>query len=242
MADDQTRKSFDAEDESGQSFESLSQDTQADGPSGDQLSAQAGSGHDAGIPSGIVDDEAEELSADPVEDSTPGHADPEDVVIDDEQQLAEAEAVAARARSSRPVRRKRSSAAEEQSVGDAEVQPTAQLASSEPAEAARPSMPRPVRRPVKREQTDGAGTTAPAGRRAKSVEPSSAAGQVAHKRTSPAAFVGQSAAELRKVIWPTSSQLSQYFVVVLLFVLFIVAYVGLLDPAFGWVLLKFLGK
>ena len=37
--------------------------------------------------------------------------------------------------------------------------------------------------------------------------------------TSPVQFVRESAAELRKVVWPTASQLRQYFIVVLVFVL-----------------------
>ncbi len=55
-------------------------------------------------------------------------------------------------------------------------------------------------------------------------------------------FSRQSAAELRKVIWPTGDQLRQYFVVVLIFVLFIITFVGLLDLFFGWGLLKLLGN
>lgn len=243
MADDQTRKSFDdAGDESGQTFESHGIEDQADGPSGENLSRHGGSTEAAEIPADIFDDEAEELAAEPVEDQTPGHADPQDVVIDDQQQLAEAEAVAARARSSRPVRRQRSSAVEETQEEQGLAEESEAQVASESVEAPRQSMPRPVRRPVKRDQLSEERVSAPAKRREKNVERSASSGQVAHRRTTPAAFVGQSAAELRKVIWPTSSQLSQYFVVVLLFVLFIVAYVGLLDPAFGWVLLKFLGK
>ena len=61
------------------------------------------------------------------------------------------------------------------------------------------------------------------------------------KRTGPVTFVQQSIAELRKVVWPTGAQLSQYFVVVLIFVLFMIAVVSLLDFAFGWALLKLLG-
>ncbi|MEL4505020.1 preprotein translocase subunit SecE [Luteococcus sp. H138] len=227
MADDQTRKSFDdAENESDQ--QSFDQD-----PAGDQLSRPA-----RDLPAGeIVDDEAEELSGEDVEDSTPDHADPQDMVIDDPEQLAAAEAVAARARSSRPVRRKR----------DVQPQPEQPAETETPAQAPRANMPKPVRKSQAKQPAEQAESqeTAVAARRApvrKTQAKSSAAAGVAVKRTTPAGFVGQSVDELRKVIWPTSSQLSQYFVVVLLFVLFIVAYVGLLDPAFGWVLLKFLGK
>ena len=64
---------------------------------------------------------------------------------------------------------------------------------------------------------------------------------VTEKRTGPVTFVKQSISELRKVVWPTGSQLTQYFVVVLIFVMFMIALVSLLDFAFGWGLLKALG-
>ncbi|MEL4358204.1 MULTISPECIES: preprotein translocase subunit SecE [unclassified Luteococcus] len=238
MADDQTRKSFDDAE-----YESVPEPFESD-PSGENLARHAEDG-----PVGdIMDDEAEELSGEPVADRTPGHADPEDMVIDDPQQLADAEAVAARARSSRPVRKKRSqSAAEQGAQGDA-----AEAATTEPVATPeeRPSMPKPVRRnrpqpasqTLSGEASSASPVPAPVRKNRSARVSSSSSAEVAVKRTTPAAFVGQSVDELRKVIWPTSSQLSQYFVVVLLFVLFIVAYVGLLDPAFGWVLLKFLGK
>jgi preprotein translocase subunit SecE len=54
-----------------------------------------------------------------------------------------------------------------------------------------------------------------------------------HKRTGPVTFVKQSVAELRKVVYPTGPQLANYFVVVLIFVLFIIAYVTLLDLGIG---------
>ncbi len=56
---------------------------------------------------------------------------------------------------------------------------------------------------------------------------------VEHQRTGPVTFVKQSVAELRKVVYPTGSQLGNYFVVVLIFVLFIIAYVSLLDLGIG---------
>ena len=56
---------------------------------------------------------------------------------------------------------------------------------------------------------------------------------VEHHRTGPATFVRQSVAELRKVVYPTGPQLANYFVVVLIFVLFIIAYVSLLDLGIG---------
>jgi preprotein translocase subunit SecE len=57
-------------------------------------------------------------------------------------------------------------------------------------------------------------------------------------RTTPVTFVKESVAELRKVVYPTGQQLANYFVVVLIFVLFIIAIVSLLDLAFGWAILK----
>ena len=56
---------------------------------------------------------------------------------------------------------------------------------------------------------------------------------VEHKRTGPVTFVKQSVGELRKVVYPTGPQLANYFVVVLIFVLFIIAYVSLLDLGIG---------
>jgi preprotein translocase subunit SecE len=64
---------------------------------------------------------------------------------------------------------------------------------------------------------------------------------VTEQRTGPVTFVRQSISELRKVVWPTGGQLSQYFVVVLIFVVFMIALVSALDFVFGWLLLKALG-
>ena len=58
------------------------------------------------------------------------------------------------------------------------------------------------------------------------------------ERTTPAKFVRQSVGELRKVVYPTGNQLVNYFVVVLVFVLFIIAYVSLLDLGLGWAIFK----
>lgn len=54
------------------------------------------------------------------------------------------------------------------------------------------------------------------------------------RRTSPAVFVREVIAELRKVIWPTRSQLVTYTTAALIFVLIMVALVSGLD----WVLQK----
>lgn len=53
------------------------------------------------------------------------------------------------------------------------------------------------------------------------------------KRTSPATFYRQVVAELRKVVWPTRDQLWTYFLVVMVFVLFMMTLVSLLDLGFG---------
>jgi preprotein translocase subunit SecE len=53
------------------------------------------------------------------------------------------------------------------------------------------------------------------------------------ERTSPALFVRQVVAELRKVVWPTQQQLVTYFFVVMVFVVFMMALVSGLDLAFG---------
>ncbi|WZH50585.1 MAG: preprotein translocase subunit SecE [Nocardioides alkalitolerans] len=52
-------------------------------------------------------------------------------------------------------------------------------------------------------------------------------------RTGPLTFYKQVVAELRKVVWPTQSQLVTYFAVVLVFVVVMIAIVSLLDLAFG---------
>ena len=54
-------------------------------------------------------------------------------------------------------------------------------------------------------------------------------GRSASKRTSPALFVRQVIAELRKVIWPTRRELVTYTTVSLVFVLIMVAIVSGVD-------------
>jgi preprotein translocase subunit SecE len=54
-----------------------------------------------------------------------------------------------------------------------------------------------------------------------------------HKRTGPVTFYRQVVAELRKVVWPTQEQLTTYFLVVMVFVLVMMAFVSVLDLAFG---------
>ena len=53
------------------------------------------------------------------------------------------------------------------------------------------------------------------------------------KRTSPITFYHQVIAELRKVVWPTRPQVVNYFWVVLVFVLVMMALVAGLDYGFG---------
>ncbi len=62
-----------------------------------------------------------------------------------------------------------------------------------------------------------------------------------HRRATPAQFVRESVGELKKVVWPTGSQLQQYFVVVLVFVLLMIGIVMGLDLGFGALMLKALG-
>ena len=52
-------------------------------------------------------------------------------------------------------------------------------------------------------------------------------------RTSPVTFYRQVVAELRKVVYPTQEQLVTYFIVVMVFVLVMIAFVSVLDLAFG---------
>ena len=53
------------------------------------------------------------------------------------------------------------------------------------------------------------------------------------ERTSPVTFYRQVVAELRKVVWPSQQQLVTYFLVVMVFVLVMIAFVAVLDLAFG---------
>ena len=82
-----------------------------------------------------------------------------------------------------------------------------------------------------------AGSTAAGKRsptRSAKATPTAKRDQVAKpERTTPVKFVRQSIGELRKVVYPTGQQLINYFIVVLVFVLFVIAYVSLLDLGFG---------
>lgn len=58
------------------------------------------------------------------------------------------------------------------------------------------------------------------------------------KRATPPQFIRESVGELQKVVYPTGQQLLRYFVVVLVFVLFIIGIVSLLDLGFGWAIFQ----
>ncbi len=60
-------------------------------------------------------------------------------------------------------------------------------------------------------------------------------------RTGLGLFLRQVITELRKVIWPTREQLITYFMVVLVFVLFMILYVSLLDYGFNTAMFKIFG-
>ncbi len=57
-------------------------------------------------------------------------------------------------------------------------------------------------------------------------------------RTSPITFFRQVVAELRKVVWPTRPQVVNYFFVVLVFVLIMMAIVAGLDFGLGKAMFK----
>ena len=92
---------------------------------------------------------------------------------------------------------------------------------------------RPARKTVVAEAVGGKGRSTPKRRRSTTTEE--------HRRTTPVEFVRESMAELRKVVWSTPSQLQQYFVVVLVFVLIMIGIVSVLDLAFGTALLRIFG-
>lgn len=243
-----------ADDKRPEPFGDLEEPLEVTDPAGEQLTAA--DLPDQGDSYELVDTEAEEIEfADVQLDETPDQADPEDVVIDDPAQLAAAEQVAKKARSSRPVKRQAPLPTPEvdETPEVAPVEAPAESGTTDTSEtAAQVVSRRPVRRvaPVADEQPAGrrpvrrtpvdkseAGLATTSRRAAAANEQGAPQG-----RTTPAGFVNQSVGELRKVIWPTGEQLANYFAVVLVFVLFMVAFVGLLDFGFGWLLLRLFGK
>jgi len=87
-----------------------------------------------------------------------------------------------------------------------------------------------------------------AGRAAPPTRPSAAAGAAAlggekrRKRTPPRQFLREVRAELKKVAWPTRSEVVTYTVVVLVSVTFVTVYVFGLDYGFARAVLKVFGR
>jgi preprotein translocase subunit SecE len=130
-----------------------------------------------------------------------------------------------------------------------------QLSQAEADVEAEASSPRPQKksRPVKKttepssaDQSDAKASTGSAATTvAKKNRPTrtraDATKSDAPKKTTLADFVRQIIQELKKVSWPTGAQLGLYFVIVLVFVVFMIAFIGLLDLLFGWLMLKIFG-
>lgn len=243
MADDQRPEPF------GDDEAQLSDTTD---PAGEQLAAEL---HGQADSYELVDTEAEEIEFADVElDETPFEADPADVVIDDAARLAAAEQTARKARSSRPVKRQTPPAEDSASVSSSADDAADEQPAADPADQAAIAAQVARRRPVKRVAPEPEVASTRRAVRRKPVDKSetgtltptrqaaSAAAVADHGRTTPIGFVNQAIGELRKVIWPTGEQLGNYFAVVLVFVLFMIAFVGLLDFGFGWLLLKLFGK
>ena len=111
-------------------------------------------------------------------------------------------------------------------TSDADIDDSEQLAVAQTA-ADRARNSRPKRRVVEGAAASGSGRSATASATA--------------QRTTPARFVEEAAGELRKVVWPTWPQVQQLFWAVLVLVLFVIAFVGVLDLGFGWGLLRMFG-
>ena len=62
--------------------------------------------------------------------------------------------------------------------------------------------------------------------------------QSPRERSSPAQFMREVRAELRKVSWPTRSEVINYSIVVLVVVTLVTTFIGLLDFGFGEAILK----
>lgn len=121
---------------------------------------------------------------------------------------------------------------EDDRTGAVSVDPTGTSAPS----AATSSLAQELRaaRPAKKAEPAKKGMATPTRRRRASTGSD-------EERTTPAVFARQSVEELRKAVWPSGHEVWQYFVVVLVFVLFIMAFVLALDTGFGALLLQLLG-
>jgi preprotein translocase subunit SecE len=62
-----------------------------------------------------------------------------------------------------------------------------------------------------------------------------------HRRGGPVGFARESVSELRKVLWPTRSELITYSIVVIVFVVIMTAIVGGLDVGFAKLVLSVFG-
>ena len=109
-------------------------------------------------------------------------------------------------------------------VGDAEVDDPTQLDEATSV-AAKARSSRPKRRtPDAGPEPTRKGAPTPKRKRATAV---------ATKRTTPAMFVNESVDELKKVVWPTRSDLVTYTIVVLVFVAVVMAFVTVVDLGIG---------
>ena len=90
------------------------------------------------------------------------------------------------------------------------------------------AMNRQTKRHLQRQGQLGA-DGAPAARK----RPAPQAPRPSEERTSPAQFLREVRGELRKVAWPTRSEVINYSIIVLFTVVILTTYIALLDLAFG---------
>jgi len=90
----------------------------------------------------------------------------------------------------------------------------------------------------KRPKPEGRDTSAPVKKNRPTRTRAEATQADAPKRTGLGEFIGQIIQELKKVSWPSSGQLTRFFIVVLVFVVFMITLISLLDLFFGWAMLK----
>lgn len=121
--------------------------------------------------------------------------------------------------------------AEQADVTGPTVDDSGQLIAAESA-AQRARTSRPVRRQPESAVATSKGAAAPRARRSQAVS---------GRRANPVQFAGESVEELKKVVWPNWPTVQQYFMAVLVFVLFVIAYVGLIDLGLGAALLRLFG-
>ena len=141
----------------------------------------------------------------------------DDEVVEDADEPGEEEVVPAKSRANRPVKKAKS--------GDADKADDADEDSDDDEEEA----PHQVRRSQ---------TQAPVVKKGHATHRRNKPVEVQKKRISLFAFIRQSVAELRKVVWPKGDTVGQYFIVVFVFVVFIMLVVAGLDAFFGWGLLR----